>query len=166
VSLESGRLRYATEDGRLLEKDGSTVPDPTRVPAPCRPAAEKIAALEAEARSIEDERRDLQQELRTAPPGAKARLVAGIRALTQRLAGVSTRLAQARASLEQCRRTQPVEALRVHLPTAILASASIPGIFPPVGLGSENYVDGGIREVIPLQAAVDLPAFWRSSPDP
>ena len=42
-----------------------------------------------------------------------------------------------------------------------MASASIPFVFPPVKLGSvrpESYVDGGVREVIPIQAALDAGA--------
>jgi NTE family protein len=41
---------------------------------------------------------------------------------------------------------------------AVLASASIPCIFPPRELGGETYVDGGVREILPIQAAVDLGA--------
>ena len=36
---------------------------------------------------------------------------------------------------------------------AILASASIPVVFPPTALGGENYVDGGVREILPLALA-------------
>lgn len=37
----------------------------------------------------------------------------------------------------------------------ILASASIPGEFPPVRIGNGKYVDGGVREVTPIQPAID-----------
>lgn len=47
---------------------------------------------------------------------------------------------------------------QVDLVDAVIASASIPGLFPPVKLYAENYVDGGIREMLPVQAAVDLGA--------
>lgn len=46
----------------------------------------------------------------------------------------------------------------VDLIDAVLASASIPGIFPPRILLGENYVDGGVREILPIQAAIDLGA--------
>jgi len=36
---------------------------------------------------------------------------------------------------------------------ALLASASIPGMFPPVILGKKILVDGGIVDVVPIQAA-------------
>ena len=40
----------------------------------------------------------------------------------------------------------------------IVASASIPGVFLPIKIGAEYYIDGGIREVAPIQVAVDLGA--------
>jgi len=52
---------------------------------------------------------------------------------------------------------------RVHdgqadLISGVLASSSIPGIFPPVKLFDETYVDGGIRELVPVRAAIRLGA--------
>ncbi|HEY7440399.1 MAG TPA: patatin-like phospholipase family protein [Acidimicrobiia bacterium] len=41
----------------------------------------------------------------------------------------------------------------VRLQDAILASASIPVIFPPTELGGNHYVDGGVREILPLELA-------------
>ena len=46
----------------------------------------------------------------------------------------------------------------VNLLDATIASASAPAIYPPVPLGSENFVDGGIRDVLPIQAALDAGA--------
>jgi predicted acylesterase/phospholipase RssA len=46
----------------------------------------------------------------------------------------------------------------VDLTDGVLASGAIPGIFPPVRLQGENYVDGGIRELVPVQVAVELGA--------
>ncbi len=40
----------------------------------------------------------------------------------------------------------------------MIASASVPGVFPPREIGGELYVDGGCLQNIPLQAAVDLGA--------
>jgi len=39
------------------------------------------------------------------------------------------------------------------LSTAIIASMSIPGVFPPVEIDGEMYVDGGIMEPVPVEAA-------------
>lgn len=36
---------------------------------------------------------------------------------------------------------------------AVLASASIPVVFPPIAMGGEHYVDGGVREILPLELA-------------
>lgn len=44
--------------------------------------------------------------------------------------------------------TDPVS---VH--DAVLASASIPVVFPPVPMAGEHYVDGGVREILPLALA-------------
>ncbi len=43
----------------------------------------------------------------------------------------------------------------VPLPAAVRASAAVPGVFPPVRLGDENYVDGGVRELLPLQVVME-----------
>ncbi|WP_017615825.1 patatin-like phospholipase family protein [Nocardiopsis salina] len=41
---------------------------------------------------------------------------------------------------------------------AVLASASVPGLLPPTRVGQEHYLDGGIVNSIPLQAALDAGA--------
>ena len=41
------------------------------------------------------------------------------------------------------------------LATGVLASCSIPGVFRPVPLGTETYVDGGVRENLPAQLAIE-----------
>jgi NTE family protein len=42
----------------------------------------------------------------------------------------------------------------VNLIDGVMASAAIPAIFPPVKVGGENCVDGGVREIVPVRAAV------------
>jgi len=44
------------------------------------------------------------------------------------------------------------------LADAILASAAVPGILPPVEIGGEHFVDGGIVNSIPIERAVQLGA--------
>ena len=44
------------------------------------------------------------------------------------------------------------------LADAILASAAVPGILPPVEIGGEHFVDGGIVNSIPISRAVELGA--------
>src|SRR5262249_43204649 len=42
----------------------------------------------------------------------------------------------------------------ISLADAVLASAAIPFVFPPRKIGSETYVDGGVREMVPIKSAV------------
>lgn len=44
------------------------------------------------------------------------------------------------------------------LAEAILASAAVPGVLPPVRIGGEHFVDGGIVNSIPISRAVELGA--------
>jgi len=41
---------------------------------------------------------------------------------------------------------------------AILASAAVPGVLPPVEIGGEHFLDGGIVNSIPISRAVELGA--------
>jgi NTE family protein len=41
---------------------------------------------------------------------------------------------------------------------AVLASCAVPGILPPVHIGDEHYIDGGIVNSIPVARAIDLGA--------
>jgi predicted acylesterase/phospholipase RssA len=50
------------------------------------------------------------------------------------------------------------DARDVDLIKAVIASSAIPVVFPPVQLLDEWYVDGGIRDILPIQAAIDLGA--------
>ncbi|WP_149205233.1 patatin-like phospholipase family protein [Actinotalea subterranea] len=43
----------------------------------------------------------------------------------------------------------------VDLVDAIRASCAIPAVFPPVRLGDEHYVDGGVREVLPAAMVLE-----------
>jgi NTE family protein len=47
----------------------------------------------------------------------------------------------------------PIGQPPVPLTEAVLASASIPLVFPPTRLNDEHYVDGGVREILPLELA-------------
>lgn len=44
------------------------------------------------------------------------------------------------------------------LADAILASAAVPGVLPPVQIGGEHFVDGGVVNSIPVSRAVELGA--------
>lgn len=47
---------------------------------------------------------------------------------------------------------------RGPLVDAILASAAVPGLFPPVRIGDESYYDGGLVNSVPVDRAVELGA--------
>lgn len=53
----------------------------------------------------------------------------------------------------QTRTGDPIDEPPVSLTEAVLASASIPLVFPPTRLNDEHYVDGGVREILPLELA-------------
>jgi hypothetical protein len=46
----------------------------------------------------------------------------------------------------------------VDLIEGVIASASVPLVFPPRPLADDDYVDGGVLQVVPVQAAVQLGA--------
>ncbi|WP_413451892.1 patatin-like phospholipase family protein [Georgenia phoenicis] len=52
------------------------------------------------------------------------------------------------------RDNRPLEGEPVDLVEAVRASCAIPMVFPPVRLGEENYVDGGVRESLPADVAM------------
>ena len=144
VALESGGLRYITEAGEVIERDGSAV----MTPGPLSPACVVIGN---EVASLEDDILGLQEDLRSAAPGEKSSYARQIRQAQGRLSGARQRFAA-------CVQSTPAVRLNVDLLDGVLASAAIPGIFPPHSLGDEWYVDGGVRELLPIQVAVNLGA--------
>lgn len=147
VALESGALRYVTETGQLLERDSvSYVQTGLHLAPECRPIADTIKSLELS-------RANLQEELHSAATGEKARLVAQIREL-------NAQITHQNSLLTACKQAHPSQTspMNVSLIQGTLASASIPLAFPPVKLGSENYVDGGVREIAPIDAAIQAGA--------
>jgi predicted acylesterase/phospholipase RssA len=55
-------------------------------------------------------------------------------------------------------RTPILAAGTIDVIDGVIASASVPGVFPPRQIGGDHYVDGGCLQNIPLRAAVDLGA--------
>lgn len=53
---------------------------------------------------------------------------------------------------------EPIVFQRGNTGTAVRASSSIPGVFPPVTIGGREYVDGGLVAPIPVRAARGLGA--------
>jgi predicted acylesterase/phospholipase RssA len=142
VSLEAGTLRYVTEQGRVIEPDRCTreLNPVLGISTECQQIVQAITTLE-------NAKLALQRQLSTAPPSEKPELIMQIREVSQQIQ-------QQRRDLTTCRRDRPGPPVTVQLPEAILASASIPMYFPPVQLAGDNYVDGGVREIMPIEAAV------------
>ena len=144
VGLESGNLRYITESGAVVERDGSPSMWAGPLSLACRQLGDVVTVRVSGIRQLQD-------ELRAAAPGDKGAIVEQIR-------DAQEALAQARREFTACIAAQPPVALNVDLRDGVMASASMPGIFPTVRLGHENYVDGGVREIIPLRAALGMGA--------
>ncbi|GIH08489.1 hypothetical protein Rhe02_65560 [Rhizocola hellebori] len=160
VALESGRLRYIDGMGNLTERDGVTP---------------VLSAL-----TTADITRALDENL-AAIPAARAAQINGV--LTRYLAAIaaitagratyrasSTTNAQRVAVLRDIARnteraTYLLDALRAQIQglrlmvrvdprQGVLASAAIPAFFDPIVFGAERYVDGGLRELVPMEIAV------------
>ncbi|MGW1214450.1 patatin-like phospholipase family protein [Streptomyces sp. NPDC002499] len=145
VALESGSLRYVTESGAVLERDGSPAEWAGRLTGACR-------ALEKEVEARERDLREQQALLRTAAPREKQDVI------ENGVEPAQEALASARQALADCVAARPRVPLVIDIREGVLASASIPAMFPAVPLADENYVDGGVREIVPVQAAADAGA--------
>jgi NTE family protein len=72
------------------------------------------------------------------------------------LAAANAALQKAKQSLATCERMNAGSAQQVvvPIPDAVLASAAIPFVFEPVKLGIDTYVDGGVRQSVPIGGAI------------
>jgi len=154
VSLESGRLRYVTGDGRFLESDNQTpvasaLVSGAALQEPQSDFTTGVTTVRTLMERIEHERDhgDHDTKWRTI-----ARLKLDLERARWRAETAYDRLAAANAAL-----ATPVQA-RVDPITGALASAAMPGIFQAYRLGDETYVDGGVREIVPVRAAVQMGA--------
>jgi hypothetical protein len=139
VSLHSGLLRYVTERGAVLERDGRSTMSRVSTTSACD--AEESAVGEAEDRV--DEARDMV--LRRVPGAG------------ERLERAQADLLVARAALTQCLVKHPPaeQPLFVDPVSGMIASATMPTYFPAIGLHDvEEYVDGGVRMVLPIEPAI------------
>ena len=149
VSLESGTLRYVTEDGRLLERDNATEVTPLAVPAAV-PAACQAAADAYQAAKSDWESASISES------GAVTAAERSLAAADRKRA--ATLMKEARGTLDTCLLSTPADPPRVNVRTGVLASASIPVAFPPVYMLGEHYVDGGVRELLPFEIAAGMGA--------
>ena len=151
VSLDTGKLRYVNERGELLERDGRTKvmgPPPSGIPAACQSVADALDTAREKVAGLQQDLKDAAAEqLATAP------IMANLRKAQDAARGAADDLRACLAAAPG----GPVP-LRVSLDSGALASASIPMYFPTVRLGGDHYVNGGVREITPIQAALDAGA--------
>jgi predicted acylesterase/phospholipase RssA len=139
VSLETGRLRYVTGTGALLERDNMTPVKTVTVreedPA-CKALADELSKLITMPGQLDE-------DTRLKPHASQEDSWADIQAK--------------RRALEACRRQHPprhtTRAAVVDVIKGAMASAAAPAFFPPVTLEGETYTDGGIRELVPVDVA-------------
>ena len=149
VCLDTGKLHYINERGQVLDRKYQPVYEALqRTDLPLSPEClaiqHQISELEA---NIELLQADAQEDKHSG-------IYYQIKQLNAELAGLRQQL---QAAMIHCG-ALAVAPLTVPLREATIASASIPGVFEPVTMCGKTYVDGGIRENLPLQAALDLGA--------
>lgn len=136
VALESGALRRVDKFGNVFERDGATH-GYMAYAEDCEWYSEAYRQAEANWLDalVAGREEDVLQELQAAADEAKA-------------------------ALDACEQEHPrvFVPLVVDLVDAVVASASIPTAFPPVMLGNESYhehyVDGGVRDMVPIEPAI------------
>jgi NTE family protein len=154
VSLESGRTRYATGQGLFVEDDNVTPVASALVREPA--IAGVHDAFTSEMASVRTFVEAIENEKQNGPHDSKwrnvARLELDLERALWRAEVAYDQLAAANASLPN-----PVQA-RIDPVIGALASSAMPGIFGPYRIGEEHYVDGGVRETVPIRAAVQMGA--------
>jgi NTE family protein len=140
---------------RLIAGAGLRLP---RVRRQLRTSASSVLNLtplaEALRQGTDDGIRAVDQAL-IGRPGLQLRL-----AVTALRAGVLRYVAEDGTIVESDARTPAPGAAAgpVDLLDGVIASASVPLVFPPQPLADDDYVDGGVVEIIPVRAATELGA--------
>ena len=151
VSLSTGNLRWITENGALVERDGRTpvIGPPPQIAAACQPLADAVETAMGQLAQAQQDFVDARAE-----GLATARYLTKIREAEEVVATADNAFTACLTATPS-----PPRPVRVNLVQGVLASASIPMFFPtvPLGLG-DRYVDGGLREIAPVQAAIDAGA--------
>jgi predicted acylesterase/phospholipase RssA len=155
VALEDGALRYVNEDGILLERDGTPTPSPLIAAPSCGdPIHKKLDPLLQQLATIQAEFRGMSTMDSNGHPinnGTKANDHA------RQVKALQAQITALQKALAACPRL-PGPPVKVDLRFAALASSSIPVVFPPQEIAGMNYVDGGIRTIVPIDAALDAGA--------
>ncbi|HSB85348.1 MAG TPA: choice-of-anchor D domain-containing protein, partial [Ilumatobacteraceae bacterium] len=160
VALESGRLRYIDGMGNFTERDGVTPVMSALMDSDVDAALDENLQPLAPARSKRI--KDLSARYRAAIAAITAdRATYNLGSTTppQRLALLRTigrnkergdyLLDALHAQVRGIRLTTNVDPRR-----GVLASAAMPVFFDPIVIGAERYIDGGVREIIPMEIAV------------
>lgn len=158
VYLRGGQLRYVTEKGEVLERDNKTVINwggkvgkgewgrhEPWYPEPCRAIAKKVkdeVTAIVKSKSAEQENPIGGEEIHPKKPDKTVKKE------------YDTAIETAMIPLHQCLKAHPI----IHLKYGVLASSAIPCVFEPYRIYGEHYVDGGVREVLPIQIAIDCGA--------
>ena len=146
VALEDGQLHYVTETGAMVERDGhnSTIVE-VADPACAGPILKQLAEVANELKSLVDGRQLAGNKGPFVKPTQDPDFV--------RLRRAASDL---RGKLAACPRIK--QTVNVDLVLAARASSSIPVIFTPVEISGSRYVDGGVRTLAPIEAAINAGA--------
>lgn len=155
VSLATGRLRFMTETGEVLEQDLKTV---LMVPSQQDPCASLRAALE---NLVESRNASIAQDIHDGKKPSQ----------DPEILQINLEIEQARQQLENCLKAHPSTGLvpvKISLVTGAMASSLQPSIMPAQNIGGDWYVDAGIRSVLPVKAALDQGAttIWAVEASP
>jgi hypothetical protein len=135
VALEDGALRYVKEDGTLMERNGASTLAPPQV------TVAQVDELET----------NIALELAKRPGLVNAVATGGVNA-KQQLSDLDSLVAQLKQQLLQI-------GVLPDLIRSAIASSSLPMICRPTVMhDNKTYVDGGIRTLCPIQAAIDAGA--------
>ncbi|XXF81548.1 patatin-like phospholipase family protein [Myxococcaceae bacterium GXIMD 01537] len=164
VSLASGRLRYVKGDGAVVERDGVT------------PVASALSAADIN-NALDLNGAPLSAPLRQGITDALAAYAVQVSLIAAHKAAYNAEAttpskrmdlieqidrAQVRGSLAHATLVARVAAARIAARVdpvvGVLASACLPIYFVPQAIGVELYVDGGIREILPMEVALSAGA--------
>jgi hypothetical protein len=147
VGLLSGKVRYAAQNGQILERDNSTVvatlPTFQPLPAACQPQANYLAGVENQLSAL------MANRPSPGDPDYEGWL--------SQVQALNSQINDAQQAVQQCKDDNHAP----HIPgleLAINASLALPTFLIPQQFDGELYVDGGIRDVMPVAMAAELGA--------
>ncbi|MDM0110442.1 hypothetical protein QTH97_36575, partial [Variovorax sp. J22R24] len=138
VDLDDGELRYTTERGEFLDREGAKLLE-RGLPVACIRANAVVEAIKREIVGL----------------AAKSKSTHG-GAIFRELSDKFKELGKAVQLLNECIEGNPLVLApkRVDRITGMIASASMPSFFEPVNIFGHGYSDGGLRTVLPTEIAL------------